>query len=36
MGGRQKTSLFMTKEKVTERMAREAREKTKAKGKKRR
>ncbi len=35
MGGRQRTSLFMTKEKATERLAREREEKArKAKGKK--
>ncbi len=41
MGGRQRTSLFMTKEKITEKLAREREEKAKkakgkAKGKKKR
>ena len=35
MGGRQRTSLFLTKEKTTERMAREAQSRGKSKGKKR-
>jgi hypothetical protein len=34
MGGRQRTSLFMTKEKATERMSREARERSKGKKRK--
>jgi len=34
MGGRQRTSLFMTKEKATEKMAREAAARSKSKGKK--
>jgi hypothetical protein len=37
MGGRQRTSIFLTKEKATERLAREREEKAKkAKGKKKR
>ncbi len=35
MGGRQRTSLFMMKEKVTERMAREAAKAKQSKGKRR-